>query len=211
MRIGKLRGKKSAGFTIIETIAVLCIFTIMLIAINTLFLSVFKNPKQQFLSSNNIDGARIVTSNFANELRDATMGNDGSFPLNQATNSQIIFYSSAGGNGTIIKRVRYYLSNNVLYKGIVVPSGSPLTYNLSSEVVKPILSGLGNGTSPVFYYYDGTYNGSGTPLSQPINVNQVKFIKINLMVPNQISAKDTSTFSISNGATIRNLKTNLGN
>lgn len=211
MKREKFNKKEFSGFTLIETIVTLCIFTIMLIAINTLFLSVFKNPKQQLLSSNNIDGARMATSNFANELRGATIGNDGSFPLNQAADSQIIFYSSVGGNGTIVKRIRYYISNNILYKGIVVPSGSPLSYNLSSEIVKPILSGLTNGTDPAFYYYDGNYNGSGTPFSQPINVNQVKFVKINLIVSKQISTKDTSTFSISNGATIRNLKNNLGN
>ena len=202
---------KSTGFTIIEVIIAISLFAVLLFATVDLFLNIFKNPRQEILSLDSIDRARTVTTNFSNELRNAATGNEGSYPLGQADNSQIIFYSSTGGNGTTINRIRYYLANNNLYKGVVVPSGNPLTYNSSSETITTLMTGLGNFTSPLFYYYDGNYNGSGPQLSPPININQVKFVRINLFVPRRLTAKDTSTFLVTAGVTIRNLKNNLGN
>jgi hypothetical protein len=67
------------------------------------------------------------------------------------------------------------------------------------------------GGNPLFSYYDGTYNGTGNALSQPVNINVVRFIKINLTVLKDAVQNGTSTFTVTAGASIRNLKTNLGN
>lgn len=199
------------GFTIIELMIAISIFSVLFILIVSMFQSVFENPKQYLVSMDNIDLARVIVSNFTNELRNATNGSDGSYPLNLAGNSEIIFYSNFGSAGNAAKRIRYYVSGDVLYKGVVVPSGVPLFYNLSSETVSTVFKGIKNSGAPLFYYYNGDYDGLGASLTQPVNVNQVKFIKINLILPNQITSKDTSSFSISAGATIRALKNNLGN
>lgn len=194
-----------------ETLVVVGIFTILFIGVNTLLVAVIRTPKQQMLAGNNIDQARKVIASFTNELRNAAQGNEGSYQLSQAGDSQIIFYSSYGASGTKVNRIRYYLSGSTLYKGVVVPTGSPLTYNLATEVVTTVQQNLTNGTTPVFYYYDDTYSGTTSPLAQPVNLTTVKFVKINLIVMKQNSATDTSTFTIDGGATIRSLKTNLGN
>ena len=210
MKINTVKNK-SSGFTLIEVIIAISIFVVLLFAVIDLLLGVFNNPQQQIISLDRIDQARMVANNFSNELRNARIGNDGSYPITQATNSQIVFYSSYGATSPAIKRIRYYILNNNLYKGVVIPTGNPLTYNLSSESVTQLVEGLGNGATPIFYYYTGDYNGSGGALSEPINVNQVKFVKINLMVPRETTAQSTDTFSINAGVNIRNLKNNLGN
>jgi len=74
-----------------------------------------------------------------------------------------------------------------------------------------LMSGLENASAPVFYYYGGDFNGSGSPLLQPINVNEVKFVKINLMVQRHTTENSNDTFLVNAGAAVRNLKDNLGN
>lgn len=201
----------NTGFTLAEVIVAVTILAGILLLASPLLISLFRNPDKYLISMDSIDQARIISFAFTNELRNATTGNDGSFPLNEAGNSEIVFYSNFGNSSGAVNRIRYYLLGNVLYKGIITPTGNPLTYNLASEVVKPIFSGLENGVTPAFYYYDGDYDGDTAQLSQPVNVNQVKFIKINLIVPKQTTPENIATFSINAGATIRSLKDNLGN
>jgi type II secretory pathway component PulJ len=201
----------SAGFTLVEALVAITFFIFLEIGVTTVIQNMYKNYNQQSAALNNADLARKVTFGFASEIRNSASGNDGAYSLNQAGDSQIIFYSNADSNGAIAKRIRYYLSGNTLYKGIVTPTGNPLTYNLSSEVVSSVETNLVNGTAniPVFSYYDSDYDGNASPLAQPVNVNQVKFVKINLAILNQIG-KNSVTFTISAGAALRNLKTNLG-
>jgi hypothetical protein len=137
-------------------------------------------------------------------------GNDGSYPLSQAGGSQIIFYSNIGASGNNANRIRYYVSEDTLYKGVTIPTGNPLGYNLSLETIKPILTGLLNGVSPLFYYYTGDYDGGGTELLQPVNINQAKFVRINLIVEEQ-SLTGSSNFTLSAGVAVRALKNNLSN
>jgi prepilin-type N-terminal cleavage/methylation domain-containing protein len=202
---------RQKGFTLIEVLVTMSIFIVLIFGATAMLSDIFTNQKQQLQSLSNIDQARAATFKFTNEIRDAVTGSDGAYPLNLATSSQIIFYSSFGSGNGIINRIRYYVSGNVLYRGVVSPAGSPLAYDLSSEKTSQVQASLANENFPVFSYYDGNYDGSGNALSQPININNVRFVKINLIVQNQISPGDTSVFSTSAGAAIRSVKNNLGN
>jgi prepilin-type N-terminal cleavage/methylation domain-containing protein len=202
---------KQKGFSLIEVLVTLSVFIVLIFGASIMLNNIFVNSNQRLLSMNNIDQARMAMATFTNEIRNATTGSDGSYPINQANDSQIVFYSNFKSGNAAIKRIRYYVSGDILYKGVVWPTGSPLTYNLSSELVNPVVAGITNGGVPAFFYYNGDYDGNGNALSQPININQVRFIKINLMVLKQTVPKDTSAFSIVAGAAIRSVKDNLGN
>jgi prepilin-type N-terminal cleavage/methylation domain-containing protein len=201
---------KQKGFTLIEVIITVSIFAVLVFGVSVMLFDIFTNSRQELASMSNIDQAHSVAFKFTNEIRNATTGSDGSYALNLADDNQIIFYSNLGTNSPI-KRIRYYVSGNNLYKGVIIPSGSPLSYDLASESISTVVTGLMNGTSPIFYYYDGNYAGEGNSLSQPININQIRFIKINLTLQKQTTNNDTSIFSVSDSATIRSAKDNLGN
>lgn len=420
--------KKSvqSGFTVVETIMTIFIFSVIMLGTSLMLRDILENSRQQYMVIDNVDQARRVANTFVKELRNATYGANGAYSVNEASNNQIIFFSTAiKGDGTISK-VRYYVSNNILYKGVTNPAGNPPSYTGLPETVTTLLkislptnpvavllasggstnaaqsnfttasitpsanklillaveyytdnanatitsvtgngltwvpvantfnylgynrlalfralsasptagpvtinfsasnvytvafainefgnvnisgvngsgaivqsatnstdgnvrltvtlgafSGSSNATfgafgsaravtpgsgftelsdytavgwnrdsnvqtqwrndndmsvdvelgyqfangiaseikfsndaNPLFYYHDGNYNGSGNPLSQPVNLNQVKFIKINLNILKQLTATSNSTFTVSAGASIRNLKNNLGN
>lgn len=204
------KNKKESGFTLIETMVAIFIFTILALGVSSLFTNIFTNSNGRFAAISDIDQAQMVATNFTNEIRIASTGNAGDYPINQASDTQIIFYSSYKQSTGIVARIRYYLSGKTLYKGVVIPSGSPLSYNLSQEKIQDVQNDVSNGGKPIFYYYDGNYNGSSTPLVQPVNVNQVKYVIMNMNILKQPNTS-TTTFNISAGASIRNLKTNLGN
>lgn len=195
-----------------ETIIAIAVFVFLMAGVASLFKELITGYKQKDKAINNVDQARALEFTFGNELRNAGYGNDGSYPLNQAGNTQIIFFSNYRANSTsTMNRIRYFVASTTLYKGVVVPTGNPLSYNLSNESTTTVLSDLTSSTTPVFYYYNGNYAGTSSPLAQPINVNQVKFIKMNLVVLKQDVKNSVTSFVVSSGSTIRNLKTNLGN
>lgn len=202
---------KQKGFTLVEMLTAIFIFTLLIGGILLLFKTILTTSTQQTLALGSTDQARKVAFNFVNEIRTATTGNSGAYPLNEASSSEIILYSGYGSANGTANRIRYFASGPILYKGTIIPSGNPLSYNLNSEIVKPVQTALANGNTPIFYYYDEAFSGTNTPLIQPINLNRVKFVKINLILLKQDVKNATSTFSVSAGGTIRNLKTNLGN
>jgi prepilin-type N-terminal cleavage/methylation domain-containing protein len=202
-----LQNKKSnLGFTAIEILVVVAIIAVLSLPIAQLLISAIEQPKTQLASMSSIDQARFVSSAFSNEIRAAAYG---SYPLIQAGASEIIFYSTIGATSGVVNRIRYYIQDDVLYKGVIVPSGG--VYLPENEILKPVLSGIDNGANSLFYYYGSNYEGDdelNPPLNQPVNINQVRFVKINLTILNKATAQDESFFSISAGSAMRSLKDN---
>lgn len=155
------------------------------------------------------DQARALAFNITSQLRNAQTGSNGAYVLDTAAAQQIIFYSTINNNPAV-ERIRYFTQNNQLWEGLTSYNGS--TYNTSTETTYVVQKDLANGLSPVFYYYDGAYTGSTTQASlvQPVNVTQVKFVKVLLQIYNKAGVKDTNTYTVTSSAAIRNLKTNLG-
>jgi prepilin-type N-terminal cleavage/methylation domain-containing protein len=198
------------GFTLVETLVAIGIFGIIMVGTTLLMRNIIQQARQQQLGLSNTDQARAVTARFVNELRNIAYGADGSYPLNQAGDTQMVFFSTYGGNGSIL-RIRYTLSGSTLVRGVTSPSGSPATYNVANEKTATVIQNIQNGSTPGFYYYDGTYAGTGSALAQPINVTMPKYAIMNLLVLKQDTPGSTATFTIQDGAAMRNLKTNLGN
>jgi len=194
---------KSAGFTLPEVIVAVAILSLLMFVAVGLLIGIIERPKAQLIAMDNIDQARFVSSSFTNEIRAAAYG---TYPITEAKDSEIIFYSPIGATAGKINKIRYYVDGGVLYKGVVAPPSA-------TESITSVLTGISNGDTPLFYYYGDDYdgNGNGVALSTPANVNSIKFVEINLIVQKNTDAQDTSTFSLKAGATIRILKDNLNN
>jgi prepilin-type N-terminal cleavage/methylation domain-containing protein len=203
--------KKQSGFTLVETILTIFIFGILMMGTTLMIRDIFQVSEQQSGILSNTNQATIISDNFANEIRNATYGANGAYPINQAADNQIIFYSTATNNNGTASEIRYYISGNTLYKGVTNPGGNPLSYVGQTEKITTLSTQMSMGGNPLFSYYDGNYNGNGNPLSQPVNINVIRFVKINLTVLKDVTPNSTNTFTVTAGASIRNLKTNLGN
>ncbi len=174
--------------------------------------NILQSTAQQPLALRAIDQARIAGVQFTSELRGATTGSDGSFPLISASSTEITFFSPQVTSSTTIDRIRYFVVGGKLYKGVLSASGSPATYNPALEKITAVLT-LVSTSTPVFTYYDNTYSGVGTStaLTQPVMITSVAYAQMNLTLLRQENRNATSTFVLTTGATIRNLKNNLGN
>jgi type II secretory pathway component PulJ len=201
---------KYGGFTLVEAMMTVVVFILIGYATFALVSNLFTNSSQQSSLLSSVDQARRVVFSINNELRKATTGATGGFSIAQAGEQQLIFYSNIDASPDV-ERVRYFSQNGRLHKGVIKPTGSPASYVSGNEVIWMIQNNLANGATPLFYYYDGTYDGtSDTPLVQPVNINLIKLVKINLMILNTAGSAGTNTYTVSTAATIRNLKTNLG-
>ncbi len=199
------------GFTLIELIVGIAIFTILALGIIVLVSNILTSSSQQSGLLADSDQGRKLAFRIMGEVRNGSTSNTGAYTLATADAQQLIFYSNVDG-GVDIERVRYYLASGSLYRGIVKPTGSPLTYNLGSETSSVVQKNVANGAIPLFYYYDDTYDGtSDTFLAQPVNVTDVRMIKLNLRVYNKAGKTNTNYYTVTASGTIRGLKTNLGN
>ena len=198
------------GFTLVELIV--AIFGFSLIAYGIIFLmsNIFTSTSGQTNILADTDQARKLAFQIVSELRNSNNGSDGGYPLNTAQDQQIVFYSNIDTD-VYPERIRYYVQSGKLYKGVTDWNGS--AYNTATEQKTVVQNNLANGTSPVFYYYNDTYIGSSTQVSltQPVNLLQVKYIKVNLQIYNVAGVSKTNTYTVSSSAAFRNLKTNLGN
>ncbi len=202
--------QSNKGFTLIELTVAVFGFSLIVVGIVALVSNILRTSTQQGGLLADTDQARRVGFGIMSELRNAVNSSNGAYPLDTAGDQQIIFYTNVDG-GTDIERVRYYIQNTNLYKGIIKPSGSPLVYSSSNEVVTLVQRNVANGAAPLFYYYASNFDGTTNSfLAQPVNVTQVTFVKMNLVVSNKAGVINAHTYTITASAAMRSLKTNLG-
>ncbi|MEJ0021477.1 MAG: prepilin-type N-terminal cleavage/methylation domain-containing protein [Candidatus Doudnabacteria bacterium] len=98
--------EQEKGFTLIEVMISVAIFSIIAYGIVALVSSVLVNSSLQGSLLANNDSARRVAFTLIQELRDATTSDTGGYALESATAQQLIFYTNAAGS---VNRIRYFL------------------------------------------------------------------------------------------------------
>ncbi len=198
---------KNKGFTLIEMLVTVAVFSIVALIVMSFARDVYYYDSVFSKGLTSYDEARKVLSPMTSEIRSASPSSLGSYAIEKADVNEFIFYSDIDNNGNK-ERIRYFLDGNILKKGVIKPTGSPLQYVSGSEVITNIITGVSNGATPIFTYYNSNYSGSGNPLVQPVSILEVRLVKINIMIdidPNRPPAPIVVTTQVS----IRNLKDNL--
>src|SRR3989338_1966642 len=194
------------GFSVIETIILIAILGIMLVVIvsfeNDMFsLNVYIRDS---LDSQQQSKQFLVT--FVDEIRSASSSNTGTYPIAEATDASFMFYSDIDNNGTK-ERIRYFLDGSTLKKSILSPTGSPLGYDEQNAQTSNIMLFVKNESTPVFQYYDHSYAGTEPPLTQPVNIPDIRLITVTVKTAIK-SGKIPAIRTFTTAATIRNLKNN---
>lgn len=156
---------------------------------------------------------RRTLHTFTKEVRSTTQSEAGAYALEAAGTSSIVFFSDIDRDG-VVERIRYFLSTStrpdvfdVIKKGRIEPSGS--VYNPATEVVQTVVRGVRNSaTTPLFAYYDATYDGTTAPLPVPINIPIVRLVKMEILIDAD-GARGEGTRSFVTQVNLRNLKDNL--
>lgn len=195
------------GITLIEVLVAMGISVFLIVGIIDLMLWAMhgRDVVWEQLSTQN-EGRKIV-QDFTNELRRATASSIGAYPLEIAQDQQIAFYSNIDADSWR-ERIRYFISNKTLKKGIIKPTGNPLVYNSANEVITDVVHDVANGTSSLFYYFDQSYTGaSSTAMTSPINIPNVRMVGISLSLEEKPNVAP-APFNIESKVEIRNLKSN---
>jgi hypothetical protein len=162
---------KQDGLTIIEVIITLAIFVFSLITISGFLIYSYRAKDFSLSKAMNIDNARKGINGLARELREAIQSDSGTYLLESCDDFEIIFYSDIDKD-IQVERIRYFLEDEKLKKGIIQPSGTPVNYD-GAEDIRDISFHVLNTSTPLFLFYDQAYSGQETdlPLSTPVAGN----------------------------------------
>jgi len=96
------------GFTIIETLVTIVIFSLIAGAVSGLVVMLYRTHGYTFQQSLAIGEARRGIETMVEEIREARPGADGSYPIVKAEDKEFIFYSDIDKDSEV-ERVRYFL------------------------------------------------------------------------------------------------------
>ena len=200
----KFKNKRGDGFTLIEILFGIAIF-VLIVGVLTLF---SRNVwiYNTFVSAGlvNVDSGRQMLKTMVSEIRTASTSDTGAYAISQALSSSFVFYSDID-NDSLKEKVRYFFAGTTLQKGVIKPTGSPLTYNSANEKISTLAP---NVTNTVFNYYDKNYDGTTAQLSLPVNIPDIRLVKITITM-DQNPNRSPMPKIFSTQVSIRNLKDNL--
>ncbi|MEK7189500.1 MAG: type II secretion system protein [Patescibacteria group bacterium] len=190
------------GFTLIEIVVVLGIFMLLLVGLGYLMLGAFRTQYVTFAQLQGQKEARTALENFVKEARRADTSSIGSYLIETAAVSAFTFYSDIDAD-TYREKVRYFLDGEDFKKGVIKPSGTPLTYNSANEVVTTVAQNV--ISDQIFSFYDANYDGTTAALTFPVNVTDIRLAKITLTIE-QDAYVSPEPLIVTNQVEIRNLK-----
>lgn len=189
------------AFTLIETIVVTSLTT--LVGLGLLAMIAFFYRSNAFLleATGAVDSASRGLNEALTSLREASYAEDGTYPLASAATSSITFYGDMDRDASV-ERVRLYLANGTLYRGVTDAAGNPPSYTGQTETNTIIATYVKNANStPLFRYF----NDDGVELTGTINPRNVRSVRTRLDV--DINPQRAPNILILEGAaTLRNLR-----
>jgi type II secretory pathway pseudopilin PulG len=189
------------AFTLIETVVVIAILMIVGLALSSTIVYFYKTNTYVIEEGDAVQSAQTGLIDSMKDLREASYGDDGSYPIASVSTSSITYYADINGDGSD-ELIRYYLLGQTLYRGVTHSSGNPPSYVGQTQATSTIATYIVNGTStPIFQYYDN----SGNLLSTPVNVSLIASVSTLLRIdvdPNRSPA----VYTLTGTATLRNLR-----
>ena len=194
---------RKSGFTLVEIVVVIMLLGFAVTLFTNFVIQGYKANlfgKEQDLA---VQNGRKATEQVAEEIREASQSDRGDYILDVVAEQNLSFYSNID-NDTDIEKVRYFLDNTIFKKGVIEPSGDPVSYT-GTETITEVAQYMNNQAEAIFIYYDTDNNIIADPTT---NKNDIRLIRISLKinVTPEIAPQD---YYVEMDAQIRNLKDNL--
>jgi prepilin-type N-terminal cleavage/methylation domain-containing protein len=189
------------GFTLTEVVVVVAITGLMMATIGQMLAFFYKSNGYALQEAQAVQSARKSVQDATADLRGATYGADGSYPVAGAATSTVTFYTNLNGDANV-EKVRYYLSGTTLYRGVTEPAGSPQSYAGQTESVNLVIPNVRNtAATPIFAYYDAT----GAALSSTPTTSDIKSVGITVLTDVN-PQRAPAIYTLTGQATLRNLR-----
>lgn len=198
-----------SGVTVLEIVIVISLFILSVFVVMSFLIQTYQANRFTDEQNEAINQAKKGINTMLKEIREALPADNGDYPIHNAQNQSFTFYGDIDIDGAV-EKVRYFLDGTDLKRGMIEPSGLPVTYNPADEQLSIVSKYVRNGASPIFYYYNGNWPGDSVnnPLPTPADTDQIKLIRLYLKINyNPMLAPDD--FILETNVQIRNLKNNL--
>jgi type II secretory pathway pseudopilin PulG len=191
---------RQAGFTLVQVVVSIAIFAMLLLAMNRLFSSLYREQRISVGILERMNNANRVLAIMGEELRPAHRSKAGDYLLSVAEPYNLVFFSDIDADGEM-EKVRYYLEGAELKKTVVEPGVLP--YYSASGTTTVVSSQIVSGATPIFTYYDANYIGTGSALASPVFPTDVRIVGIYLELDNPDSLS-AANLTVSTKVRLRN-------
>lgn len=188
------------AFTLSETLVVIAILGVAGITLMGALTDFYRQNTYLFESTSALENARRALLTALENVREASYGEDGAYPIVVAATSTITFHADIDSD-VGMERVRLYVANGTFYRGVTNAAGNPPSYTGQPETTSTVIAYVSNATStPVFRYYDA----SGAELALPIVIGEVSQVEVRVdtdINPNRAP----EIFTLFGRSTLRNM------
>jgi hypothetical protein len=192
---------KNKAATLVEVVVYTGVLSIIIIAV---FNAIHYSYKSHSFVLDQIDAtreARYGLERLVKDIREAAYADNGAYPVVSMSDNEFIFYSDVD-NDNKVERIRYFIEDNKLKRGITDSSGVPPDYDTNNEELEIVSLNLRNIQEGIalFTYY----NKSGTQLQDLDKLLDLKFVIIRL-VTDINPGRLPNSYEFRSSATLRNL------
>lgn len=185
--------------TLVETIVTVALTALVLLSLMFLIRFFYQNNAFVIEQSQAVNSARRSIENAMMNLREASYGADGSYPVLAAATSSVSFFADIDQDAAV-ERARYYLSGSTLYRGVTEPIGNPPSYAGQPEITTLVVDNIRNGAVSLFTYFDA----GGSALVDPVDLADITSVRIRVLTDvNPFRAPNV--YTLTGTATMRNL------
>jgi type II secretory pathway pseudopilin PulG len=190
----------SRGFTFIETLVWISIFTAAMMATVSALLYFYRTNSYAIEQAGAVSSAQRGLEQIMRTIREAAYSSQGAFPIHSIAANDFVFYADID-NDALIERVHFYLDGTDFMRGVAEATGNPPDYT-TGETATAIAEYVRNTAQGIttFRYYDEL----GTEITNYTNWTSVRFVKATLAV-NVNTATLPNQLTLDSSAAIRNL------
>ncbi len=188
------------GFTLLETLVVIAIVSIVTLILGFMIQYIYRGNDYVLQEGTAVENAQIGLTNAIQDLREASYGDDGSYPIANIGTSSVTFYADYNNTGDV-EMLQYYLLGNTLYRSITTATGTPPSYAGQPAATTTIATYVQNSPStPIFQYY----NASDTAVTSSSSIYSITTITTTLDIDVN-PTRAPSAYTLTGSATLRNL------
>lgn len=189
------------GMTLIETVVWISITLSAMLAITTSVQYFYRTNSYTVEQASAITSAQRGIESMVKTIREAAYASDGAYPIIALATSSISFYADIDDD-PFIERLRFFIQNGALYRGLIDPTGDPPVYT-NPETVSQVSEYVRNveQSTDVFRYYDL----DGNIMTDLSDITELRFVETTVIVninPNRMP----NQFTLRSTAALRNLR-----
>ncbi len=193
--------KSHKAITLVETVVYMGVFSLIMTAIASLSLLMYKSSDFALSSSFATAEARRALFVAVKTIRKASFADNGAYPVVSMEPYEFVFYSDTDNDGKI-EKVRLFADNGSFKMGITKSQGLPPQYLPENETVKTVSNFTVNEqkASPIFVYLDSDLQ----VIDDPSRILDLKAVRFEILIDKDPN-RPPSPYKFSNSITLRNI------